>query len=240
MLLDDGTVARTGVISLGEGHADHQLGVRGAIKHYDSTSTGVADVCVGEDEWGIWCAGWIRPGTTDEQVIALRASDVSGDWREVAGRQEMVAALAVNVAGLPVARVHDGVQVALVAAGVVHQETETDPVGDLADAIMARLDARAERRERMKALVERVRRDRLRWHGRRTTATRSRTTSRTRTRAGTACTATTSVTTSTPTLDRTPLTVVLPTHLWTEGSRDRMQLRREERQAAMALRVAEG
>jgi hypothetical protein len=157
--LDDGTMARTGVISLGAGHADHNLGVRGAVEHYDSTSAAVADVCVGEDEHGIWCAGWIRPGTTDEQVYALRASDVSGDWREVAGGQEMVAALAVNVAGLPVARVHDGVQVALVAAGVVHQETETDPVGDLADAIMARLDARADRRERMKALMERARRD---------------------------------------------------------------------------------
>ena len=159
VMLDDGTLARTGVISLGGGHADHTKGVRGAVEHYDSTSTAVADVAVGEDEWGIWCAGWIRPGTTDEQVYALRASDVSGDWREVAGGQEMVAALAVNVAGLPVARVHDGVQVALVAAGVVHQPEHSDPVGDLADAIMARLDARAERRERMKALMERAGKD---------------------------------------------------------------------------------
>ena len=112
VLLDDGTMARTGVISLGAGHADHRLGVRGAIQHYDSTSAAVADVSVGEDEHGIWCAGWIRPGTTDEQVYALRASDVSGDWREVGpDRQEMVAALAVNVAGLPVVRVRDGVQV---------------------------------------------------------------------------------------------------------------------------------
>jgi hypothetical protein len=156
VLLDDGTTARTGVISLGGGHADHTHGVRGATAHYDSTSTAVADVSVGEDEHGIWCAGWIRPGTTDEQVYALRASDVSGDWREVAGHQEMVAALAVNVAGLPVARVHDGVQVALVAAGVVHQTQQPDPVGDLADAIIARLDERDSRRKRMLALVERI------------------------------------------------------------------------------------
>jgi hypothetical protein len=65
VLLDDGTMARTGPISLGAGHADHRLGVRGAIEHYDSTSTAVADVSVGEDEHGIWCAGWIRPGTTE-------------------------------------------------------------------------------------------------------------------------------------------------------------------------------
>ena len=156
VLLDNGAMARTGVISLGEGHADHQLGVRGAVAHYDSTSAAVADVSVGEDEWGIWCAGWIRPGTTDEQVYALRASDVSGDWREVAGRQEMVAALAVNVAGLPVARVHDGVQVALVAAGVVAKPSVNDPVGDLAEAIMARLDERDERRRKMRSLADRV------------------------------------------------------------------------------------
>ena len=156
VLTDDGGAARTGVISLGEGHADHQLGVRGATAHYDSTSAAVADVSVGEDEWGIWCAGWIRPGTTDEQIVALRASDVSGDWREVAGGQEMVAALACNVAGLPVARVHDGVQVTLVAAGVIHSQSDDDPVGDLADAIIARLDEREARRKRMRALVERV------------------------------------------------------------------------------------
>ena len=156
VLLDDGTMARTGVISLGAGHADHKLGVRGAVEHYDSTSAAVADVCVGEDEWGIWCAGWMRPGTTDEQVYALRASDVSGDWREVAGHQEMVAALAVNVAGLPVARVHDGVQVTLVAAGVVHQPATSDPVGDLAEAIIARLDERDARRARMRALATRM------------------------------------------------------------------------------------
>ena len=156
VLLDDGGMARTGVISLGEGHADHRLGVRGAIHHYDATSAAVADVSVGEDEWGIWCAGWIRPGTTDEQVIALRASDVSGDWREVGGRQEMVAALAVNVAGLPTVRVEDGVQVALVAAGMVTKPTDTDPIGDLAEAIVARLDAREERRRKMRALADRV------------------------------------------------------------------------------------
>ena len=157
VLLDDGTMARTGVISLGAGHADHRLGVRGAIQHYDSTSTAVADVSVGEDEHGIWCAGWIRPGTTDEQVVALRGSDVSGDWREVGPeRKEMVAALAVNVAGLPVVRVHDGMQVSLVAAGVVKASVSTDPVEDLADAIVARLDAREERRRKMRALADRV------------------------------------------------------------------------------------
>lgn len=161
VLLDDGTTARTGPITLAGGHADHRLGVRGAIEHYDNTCTAVADVSVGEDEHGIWCAGWIRPGTTDEQVVALRASDVSGDWREVGpDRMEMVAALAVNVAGLPTVKVTNGMQVALVAAGMVAKPEVEDPVTDLADAIAEAIERRTvaakSRADKMKALVQRV------------------------------------------------------------------------------------
>jgi len=160
VLLDDGTSARTGVISLGGGHAGRG-GIRATTDHYDSTSTAVADVSVGEDEHGIWCAGWIRPGTTEEQVVALRASDVSGDWREVGGNLEMVAALAVNVAGLPVVSVSDGVQVALVAAGVVQPEPDPDRVQVLADAIVAAMERSqretVDRMKRMGELIQRVR-----------------------------------------------------------------------------------
>lgn len=160
--LDNGTMARTGVISLGGGHAGRGS-PRAAIEHYDSTSHAVADVTVGEDEHGIWCAGWIRPGTTDEQVGALRASDVSGDWREVGGNLELVAALAVNVGGFPVARVEDGIQVMLVAAGVLHSEAKPDPVQDLAERVAAAVErnqrAAKERIARMAELMERVRKD---------------------------------------------------------------------------------
>jgi hypothetical protein len=160
VLLDDGTSARTGVISLGGGHAGRG-GVRATTDHYDSTSTAVADVCVGEDEHGIWCAGWVRPGVTDEQVVALRASDVSGDWREVGGGLELVAALAVNVAGLPVVSVSDGIQVALVAAGVVQSNEDRDQVQVLADAIVAAMERSqretVDRMKRMGELIQRVR-----------------------------------------------------------------------------------
>jgi len=160
--LDDGTAARTGVISLGGGHAGRGS-LRAATEHYDSTSCAVADVTVGEDEHGIWCAGWIRPGTTDEQVVALRASDVSGDWREVGGNLELVAALAVNVGGFPVARVDQGIQVMLVAAGIIHDEPEVDQVQALASAIAAALDKQQRdavaRVKRMGELVQRVGRD---------------------------------------------------------------------------------
>ena len=155
VLLDDGSVARTGIISCGGGHAPDRASIRSAIGHYDSTSTAVADVCVGEDDHGIWCAGWVRPGATDEQVIALRASDVSGDWREIRPEQlELVAALAVNVGGFPTkVGIENGVQVSLVAAGMVEA---TDTMESLAEQIERRLVARQARRDRMRELAHRV------------------------------------------------------------------------------------
>jgi hypothetical protein len=83
-------------------------------------------------------------------VTALRASDISGDWREIGGNMEMIAALAVNVAGFPVAAVRDRVQVALVAAGVV--EAEEAPMTVLVKAVVETLA----RRDKMAKLRERV------------------------------------------------------------------------------------
>jgi hypothetical protein len=157
VLLDDGSAARTGVISLGGGHAGQRASARAAIAHYDSTSAAVADVCVGEDDHGIWCAGWVRPGVTEEQVIALRASDVSGDWREIRGESEMVAALAVNVGGFPTVGIEDGLQVSLVAAGMVHKTDETPQAVEwLAAAVEKAIVDRQARRDRMAELRKKV------------------------------------------------------------------------------------
>ena len=151
VLLDDGTQARTGVLSLGGGHAKGNLGFTAAIEHYDRTSAGVADIAVGDDEHGIWCAGWMRPGWTEQQAYQLRASDVSGDWREVRpGQMELVAALAVNVAGFPVVTVHNQSQVALIAAGVVAKPD--DPM----DAVIQGVIKALARRDKMAQLRERV------------------------------------------------------------------------------------
>jgi len=151
VLLDDGTQARTGVLSLGGGHAPGHMGFTAAIEHYDRTSAGVADIAVGEDEHGIWAAGWMRPGWTEQQAYTLRASDVSGDWREVRpGQMEMVAALAVNVAGFPVVAVHNQAQVALIAAGVVAKPD--DPM----DAVIQGVIKALARRDKMAQLRERV------------------------------------------------------------------------------------
>jgi hypothetical protein len=151
VLCDDGSCAYTGVISLGGGHASPNLGFRAAAAHYDSTSAAVADVSVGEDEHGIWCAGWIRPGTSEEKVVALRASDVSGDWRTIGGKMEMIAALAVNSAGFPIARVENRQQVVLMASGVVHRQED-----ELSLLITNAISAALHRQVKMAKLRERV------------------------------------------------------------------------------------
>jgi hypothetical protein len=87
-------------------------------------------------------------------VVALRASDISGDWRDVGGSKELVAALAVNVAGFPTVTVTDGVQLTLVAAGVVHEQD--DMAERVARYVDAALQARDARRNKMAELRERV------------------------------------------------------------------------------------
>ena len=87
------------------------------MAHYDNTGTAVADVAVGEDEFGIWVAGAIRPGATPSQVEALSRSSLSGDWRRIGGNLELVAALSVNTPGFPLAVVASGRVEALVASG---------------------------------------------------------------------------------------------------------------------------
>lgn len=116
---DDGTDVAVGQLTLAGGHANMRASAADAVKHYDDTASAMADVTVGEDAFGIWVAGALRPDATPEQVRALRASAPSGDWRPIGGRLELVAVCQVNVPGFPVARVclASGAITALVAAG---------------------------------------------------------------------------------------------------------------------------
>jgi DNA-binding ferritin-like protein len=108
-----------GQLTLAGGHASINASAAEAVKHYDDTASAIADVHAGEDSYGIWVAGALRPGTTPEQIRALRASAPSGDWRPVRGSLELVAVCQVNVPGFPIARarVASGQIMALVAAG---------------------------------------------------------------------------------------------------------------------------
>jgi hypothetical protein len=159
VLTDEGPVP-VGQVTIGGGHAKTSLPMRPALAHYDSTSSVVADVTCGEDDSGIWLAGWVRPGVSEDQVTALRASALSGDWRRVNGSNlELIAALAVNTPGFPVPRVgvHSGAQVSLVAAGAVHlTPTPSYDVTAIARAVALELRQMDTRRERMQALRARV------------------------------------------------------------------------------------
>ena len=116
----EGKDVTVGQLTLAGGHAGLEMSAADTIRHYDDTRSAMADVHAGEDMFGIWVAGALRPGVTPEQIRALRASTPSGDWRPIRGRLELVAVLAVNVPGFPVARAmvaSSGYITALVAAG---------------------------------------------------------------------------------------------------------------------------
>lgn len=117
---EDGSDISVGNITLSGGHANMQASADEAVKHYDDTNSSVIDVACGEDQFGIWVAGALRSTVSPEQVRALRASGISGDWRPINGRLELVGICCVNVPGFPTTRavVASGGQVtALVAAG---------------------------------------------------------------------------------------------------------------------------
>ena len=115
----EGTDVPVGQLTLAGGHAPLNADAYSAAKHYDDTASAVADIHVGEDEYGIWCAGSLRPNLDEMQIRALRASAPSGDWRPINGSLELVAICQVNVPGFPTARamIASGKVMALVAAG---------------------------------------------------------------------------------------------------------------------------
>lgn len=119
---DEGDI-QVGQLTLAGGHASLSASAEEAIKHYDDTNSAVADVIAGEDQFGIYVAGALRPEVTPSQIRAFRASSPSGDWRPINGRLELVAVCNVNVPGFPIARAitaSGGVPGALVAAGAAY------------------------------------------------------------------------------------------------------------------------
>jgi hypothetical protein len=137
---DDGKDYPVGQLTLAGGHASLEASAMDAARHYDDTGSAIADVHAGEDTYGIWVAGSLRPSATPEQIRALRASAPSGDWRPINGALELVAVCQVNVPGFPIARAYvaSGQVYALVAAGAqVLAKLKSDPITELAQ----RLDA---------------------------------------------------------------------------------------------------
>jgi hypothetical protein len=146
------------------------------VKHYDDTASALIDVAAGEDQYGIWVAGALRPEATPNQVRALRASAPSGDWRPINNSLELVAVCQVNVPGFPIARtmVAGGQMTALVAAGAstlaklretkvdqieqrLHQMEQKELAAQAAEAQEFMRQANAERMQAIAASAARIR-----------------------------------------------------------------------------------
>jgi hypothetical protein len=118
---DDGQRVGVGQITLGTGHAGLHLRADAAKAHYDDTGTCAVDVHVGEDEHGIWVAGAARE-IPKERLRDLMAAKISGDWRSIKGRLELIGALAVNVPGFPIPRTQARVAAVSLAAAATMDE----------------------------------------------------------------------------------------------------------------------
>lgn len=130
---DEGDV-NTGVLVMGTSHAGLQENAMSATRHYDNTGRGVADIATGDDKFGIWYSGRVRPEASEGDIRDLRAGMVSGDWRMVGGKLELIAVLAVNSGGFRVPRAPrpgfamdagNERQLSLVAAGVIMQDSRS-------------------------------------------------------------------------------------------------------------------
>lgn len=108
----EGEEISVGSLTFNTGHASVHDTAYAAAAHYDHTGAVGADVVVGEDQFGIWYSGALRPDLTDEQVRSFRAAPLSGDWRRIGARLELVGALSVNTPGFPVPRQRTKVLVA--------------------------------------------------------------------------------------------------------------------------------
>lgn len=126
-------------------HAAAYLTAPEARDHYAHNGLAWADVRIIDGAFGPWVMGALRPSVTPEQIRVVRASSLSGDWRRLGGQLELMAGLAVNGPGFPIARqalaasgltvpsmpmprlaVRGGVQVSLVAAGIVSRCAECE------------------------------------------------------------------------------------------------------------------
>lgn len=154
-LTAEGESVPTGVLTMDTGHAPLGMGLtpKQVVAHYDNTGLVVADVVAGEDGFGPWVAGALRPDVPAVKVRALRAARMSGDWRRYPGGTDLAAILMVNVGGYEVPRPQialvasaagtdmDGVE--MVAAGMLTPEAEIEQLAS--DIVNGEIDREIER-----------------------------------------------------------------------------------------------
>jgi hypothetical protein len=126
VLCDDGSRVKAGPIVMDTVHPSLRAKASDAAAHYADTGSLVAQARLFEDAHGLQLRGWIMPGVTDEQLVKLRAADLSPDWRPRAtatGGRGVVGVLAVPVSGF---------NLGLVASGGPELDDSTVPVDDQA------------------------------------------------------------------------------------------------------------
>lgn len=120
MKTSEGEMIPVGKIVLATGHAPMTADMSAATKHYDNTGSVGAFVRARNGKHGIWASGVVRSDLSPEALRDLRGNSVSGDWRSINHRLELVAALAVPVPGFPI-------PMALAASGEVTALILTGP-----------------------------------------------------------------------------------------------------------------
>jgi hypothetical protein len=134
----DGKEIDVGCITMRTGHAGLRLAADDARKHYEDTGTVAAYVRAGDDEHGGWFCGRLAKNLDDARIEELRGAKVSGDWRGINGRRELIGILAVCTPGFPIPRPR-----ALIAAG------QREPLALVACGIVRGDDARLRLRARL-------------------------------------------------------------------------------------------
>jgi len=104
--VDDGTDVPVMPVVLSADHPDGWMFSADAQDEYAHTGLQWGQCRVTQSPIGVWVAGALNPDITPEQLRVLRASALSGDWREVPGEQgaQFVAVLTVSRPGFPIAR----------------------------------------------------------------------------------------------------------------------------------------
>ena len=103
----DGSRVAAGAITLDTLHAETDRATSGeqARAHYEKSGVVAAYVRAQDGKHGIWVAGALRPGLSEQHARDLMGAKPSGDWRPLGrGGREMIGVLAVNVPGFPVPR----------------------------------------------------------------------------------------------------------------------------------------
>lgn len=154
----EGELISVGQITLDTDHAPLALSAQASQRHYADTGVSASYARCGEDRYGIWAAGALADELPVTKIRKLRAAKLSGDWRKINGRVEMIGVLAVNIPGFPIPRPATKIRasagepevLSLVAAGILG---ETAPSEEQTRARIAALAARALGRDELIALA---------------------------------------------------------------------------------------